>query len=88
MSDLVERLREPRGWSDRVDMLAAADEIERLRAALSNIRHKRREMEMGDLSAEEAVLEVDAIARAALEDHFANGGKMIELPPAPGKEEA
>lgn len=37
-----------------------------LRAALSNIRHKRREMDMGDLSADEAVWEADAIARAAL----------------------
>ena len=42
-------------------------EVERLRAALGNIRHKRREMDMGDLSADEAVWEVDAIARAVLE---------------------
>jgi hypothetical protein len=44
-----------------------AKENRRLRAALSNIRHKRREMVMGDLSADEAVWEVDAIARAVLE---------------------
>lgn len=33
MTDIVERLRDPRGWSDRADMLEAADEITRLRAA-------------------------------------------------------
>ena len=47
------------------DVLKA--DYERLRAALSNVRHKRREMDMGDLSADEAVWEVDAVARAALE---------------------
>ena len=47
------------------DVLKA--DYERLRAALGNIRHKRREMDMGDLSADEAVWEVDAIARAVLE---------------------
>ena len=50
---------------DEIDRLRT--ENERLRAALSNIRHKRREMDIGDLSADEAVWEVDAVARAALE---------------------
>lgn len=34
MADIVERLRNPRGWSDRVDMISAADEIERLHALI------------------------------------------------------
>lgn len=42
-------------------------EIERLRAALRKVRDKRREMDMGDLSADEAVWEADDLARAALE---------------------
>ena len=60
--------------ADEITRLRA--ENERLRAALSNIRHKRREMDMGDLSADEAVWEADVIARAAL-----------AAQPAPGKED-
>ena len=52
--------------SDTDEITALRAEVERLRAALDNIRHKRREMDMGDLSADEAVWEADVIARAAL----------------------
>lgn len=52
----------------------AADEIEKLRAALWRVRDKRCEMDMGDLSAEEAVWEADDIARAALGNTENNDG--------------
>lgn len=66
----IERLRadlEKARWDHNNTVLLAQHDNERLRAALSNIRHKRREMDMGDLSADEAVGEADAIASAALE---------------------
>ena len=59
-------------WEAQVNALKSELEVQAtenmlLRAALRNVRDKRREMDMGDLSADEAVWEVDAIARAALE---------------------
>jgi len=54
----------------RADAFDARDaEIARLRYALRRVRDKRNEMDMGDLSSEEAVWEADEVA-----EHALNGG--------------
>jgi hypothetical protein len=81
MTDIVDRLQDATD-RDRIDdaiseITAIRADNKRLRAALRNVRNKRREMDMGDLSADEAVWEADDLARAALDGQ-----------PAPGKEGA
>jgi hypothetical protein len=71
MTDIVDRLQDATD-RDRIDdaiseITAIRADNKRLRAALRNVRKKRREMDMGDLSADEAVWEADDLARAALE---------------------
>ena len=86
-ADEIERLRAGGCARDQgttqycAEAARMATDNERLRAALGNIRHKRREMDMGDLSADEAVWEADVIARAALEE--APQGRISEAAAQP-----
>lgn len=63
-SDLTDALTD--ATHDKQQIAENAEHIRNLRAALRNVRNKRREMDMGDLSADEAVWEADDLARAAL----------------------